>query len=152
MAAVMVTFAGCSGVDCKNYRDVVPASRRPVPRAASSSQERSPSLHRSCRCREKVTRAWHTTCTRVRSIIRRSLASGLSRRSSTRPDDDSLAPQRQPFYNYAPRYGDRIMTLEPSPTPHPGTPQDELAGALGPGVVLLGPGAGVRFADPRALE
>ena len=45
------------------------------------------------------------------------------------------------------------MTPEPSsPTPYPGTPQDDLAGALGPGVVLLGPGAGVRFADPRALE
>src|SRR4051812_50116944 len=44
------------------------------------------------------------------------------------------------------------MTLEPSPTPPPGAPHDELAGALGPGVVLLGPGANVRFADPRALE
>ncbi|HEX3557303.1 MAG TPA: hypothetical protein VIA62_29090 [Thermoanaerobaculia bacterium] len=46
------------------------------------------------------------------------------------------------------------MTTTPEPplTPHPGAPQDELAGALGPGVVLLGPGAGVRFADPRALE
>ena len=44
------------------------------------------------------------------------------------------------------------MTPEPSVTPHPSAPHDELAGALGPGVVLLGAGASVRFADPRALE
>jgi signal transduction histidine kinase len=31
-------------------------------------------------------------------------------------------------------------------------PPDELAGALGPGVVLIEAGGGVRFADPRALE
>jgi hypothetical protein len=46
----------------------------------------------------------------------------------------------------------RTMPLETSKTPLPGAPHDELAGALGPGVVSLGPGAGVSFADPRALE
>ncbi|HSS51459.1 MAG TPA: histidine kinase dimerization/phospho-acceptor domain-containing protein, partial [Thermoanaerobaculia bacterium] len=44
------------------------------------------------------------------------------------------------------------MPLETSQRPLPGAPHDELAGALGPGVVLLGPGGDVRFADPRALE
>jgi nitrogen fixation/metabolism regulation signal transduction histidine kinase len=44
------------------------------------------------------------------------------------------------------------MTPASSPTLRPGAPPDELAGALGPGVVLLGPGGSVRFADPRALE
>jgi signal transduction histidine kinase len=44
------------------------------------------------------------------------------------------------------------MPLETSQTSLPGAPHDELVGALGPGVVLLDPGAGVRFADPRALE
>jgi signal transduction histidine kinase len=44
------------------------------------------------------------------------------------------------------------MPLEAPQTPLPGAPYDELAGALGPGVVLLGPEANVRFADPRALE
>ncbi|HEX4965079.1 MAG TPA: hypothetical protein VF173_30000 [Thermoanaerobaculia bacterium] len=43
------------------------------------------------------------------------------------------------------------MPPEPADTPRPGTPHDELAGALGPGVVLLAADAGVRFADPRAL-
>ncbi|MFY9824711.1 MAG: hypothetical protein WAM82_25260, partial [Thermoanaerobaculia bacterium] len=33
-----------------------------------------------------------------------------------------------------------------------GAPADELAGALGPGVVQVGPDAGLRFADLRALE
>jgi signal transduction histidine kinase len=48
--------------------------------------------------------------------------------------------------------GERIMPLEASQTALPVAPHDELAGALGPGVVLLGPGAIVHFADPRALE
>src|SRR4051812_20582182 len=37
-------------------------------------------------------------------------------------------------------------------TPRRDAPPDELAGVLGPGVVLLEPEGGVRFADPRALE
>src|SRR6185312_8325002 len=41
---------------------------------------------------------------------------------------------------------------EPHPTARRDAPPDELAGALGPGVVLLEAGGGVRFADPRALE
>jgi signal transduction histidine kinase len=48
--------------------------------------------------------------------------------------------------------GERIMPLETSQAPLAGVPHDELAGVLGPGVVLLGPGATIRFADPRALE
>lgn len=44
------------------------------------------------------------------------------------------------------------MPLETSQRTLPGAPPEELAGALGPGVVLLGPGGDVRFADPRALE
>jgi signal transduction histidine kinase len=44
------------------------------------------------------------------------------------------------------------MPVESSQTPLPGAPHDELVSALGPGVVLLGPSADVRFADPRALE
>ena len=39
----------------------------------------------------------------------------------------------------------------PNP-PQPGSPREELAGQLGPGVVSLGPGGSVRFADRRALE
>jgi len=46
----------------------------------------------------------------------------------------------------------RTMPLETSQRTLPGAPPEELAGALGPGVVLLGPGGDVRFADPRALE
>jgi signal transduction histidine kinase len=41
---------------------------------------------------------------------------------------------------------------EPSPTPRGAMSHDELAGIVGPGVVLLGLDGGVRFADPRALE
>jgi signal transduction histidine kinase len=41
---------------------------------------------------------------------------------------------------------------EPSLAARRDAPPDELAGALGPGVVLLEAGGGVRFADPRALE
>jgi signal transduction histidine kinase len=40
----------------------------------------------------------------------------------------------------------------PSLMPRREAPPDELAGMLGPGVVLLEAGGGVRFADPRALE
>jgi signal transduction histidine kinase len=41
---------------------------------------------------------------------------------------------------------------EPHLPPRRDAPPDELAGALGPGVVLLEEGGDVRFADPRALE
>ena len=44
------------------------------------------------------------------------------------------------------------MPLETSQAPLLSAPHAELVGALGPGVVLLGTGADVRFADPRALE
>lgn len=44
------------------------------------------------------------------------------------------------------------MPPETSQKQLPGAPYEELASALGPGVVLLGPGGDVRFADPRALE
>ena len=40
----------------------------------------------------------------------------------------------------------------PSLMPRREAPPDELVGVLGPGVVLLEAGGGVRFADPRALE
>lgn len=45
-----------------------------------------------------------------------------------------------------------MNATEPSLTARRDAPPDELAGALGPGVVLLEAGGGVRFADPRALE
>jgi len=44
------------------------------------------------------------------------------------------------------------MPLEISQAPLLSAPHDELVGALGPGVVLLGSGGDVGFADPRALE
>lgn len=44
------------------------------------------------------------------------------------------------------------MPLETSQAPLLSAPHDELVGALGPGVILLGPGADLHFADPRALE
>ncbi len=44
------------------------------------------------------------------------------------------------------------MPLETAQTSPLGELPDELVGAFGPGVVLVGPDADVRFADPRALE
>jgi hypothetical protein len=44
------------------------------------------------------------------------------------------------------------VSATPSAVSRPHSPQDELAGLLGPGVVTLDPAGAVRFADPRALE